>query len=353
MDKLEEYLDQVCRRIGGVKSMRQHIRQELREHLLDAAAQRRAAGLSEQEALAHALDDFGRPEQVRSELEATHGHRLMAVVVDKALEWKERTMKARWLWTTWAHLALAGVIAVEFLFFSAAMIFIVPKYIKFLDEGWIDAQEPQTRELVSETIWCLREMNQVGGSWWMYLVPLAVGWGLFEWRMRSENKSLIRLSAMGTAALALMAAVLLTGSALVIPMTVALDTMNQRIPEPIVHQHVTKIDVSVGKLRQAIDEHDWRAIREHSGQALLEMDRLARMGAAAPVLESLHEQSKVDDLRAQLKSANENLLEARIAQSRWDMKGQPLPEGAARFQAAMQRFNAAYAQVKAAAATEK
>src|SRR5436190_88534 len=86
----------VHRGIGGPRSLRQHVRQELREHLLDAAADHRAAGLSEEEALARALADFGGPEQVRSELEATHGHRLLPVVIDKALEWKERTMRAKW-----------------------------------------------------------------------------------------------------------------------------------------------------------------------------------------------------------------------------------------------------------------
>ncbi len=96
MDKLEQYLDQVCRSIGGPRSLRQHVRQELREHLRDAAAEHRAAGLSEDEALDRALADFGGPEQVRSELEATHGHRLLPVVIDKAMQWKEQTMKAKW-----------------------------------------------------------------------------------------------------------------------------------------------------------------------------------------------------------------------------------------------------------------
>ena len=72
MDKLEQYLDRVCRGIGGPRSLRQHIRQELREHLLDAAAEHKRAGLPEEEALARALEDFGGPDQVRSELEATH-----------------------------------------------------------------------------------------------------------------------------------------------------------------------------------------------------------------------------------------------------------------------------------------
>src|SRR5438105_3029435 len=101
MDKLDEYVDQVCRRMGGPRSLRQHVRQELAEHLRDAAAVHRAAGLSEEEARNLALEDFGKPDEVRTELEATHGHRLMAVVIDKAIEWKEMTMKAKWLWASW------------------------------------------------------------------------------------------------------------------------------------------------------------------------------------------------------------------------------------------------------------
>ena len=73
MDKLESYLDQVCRGIGGPRSMRQHVRQELREHLLDAAAEYKAAGLAEEAALQRALADFGGPDEVRSELESTQG----------------------------------------------------------------------------------------------------------------------------------------------------------------------------------------------------------------------------------------------------------------------------------------
>jgi hypothetical protein len=100
MDKLEHYLDQICRNIGGPKSLRQHVRQELREHLLDAAAEHRAAGLSEEKALDRAIEDFGGPEEVRSGLEETHGYRLLPVVIDKAMQWKERTMRAKWLWMT-------------------------------------------------------------------------------------------------------------------------------------------------------------------------------------------------------------------------------------------------------------
>ncbi len=55
MDRIDRYVEQVCRTIGGPRALRQHVRQELREHLLDAVAGHRAAGLSEEEAVARAL----------------------------------------------------------------------------------------------------------------------------------------------------------------------------------------------------------------------------------------------------------------------------------------------------------
>jgi hypothetical protein len=138
MDKLEQYLDQVCRSIGGPRALRQHVRQELREHLLDAVAGHKAAGMTEEKALDRALEDFGGPEQVRSELEATHGHRLMPVVIDKAMQWKEKTMKAKWLWASWAYLALAAVIALEVLFITFTNIFVVPKFQRLMMDGIVD-----------------------------------------------------------------------------------------------------------------------------------------------------------------------------------------------------------------------
>ena len=104
MDKLENYLDQVCRGIAGPRALRQHVRQELREHLLDAAGEYQGRGMPPDEAMERAIDDFGGPEQVRRELEQAHGQRFLAVVIDKAMQWKERTMKAKWVWSTWAYL---------------------------------------------------------------------------------------------------------------------------------------------------------------------------------------------------------------------------------------------------------
>src|SRR5919204_16295 len=91
----------------------------------------------EGEALERALADFGGPEEVRAGLEEAHGHRLLPVVIDKAMQWKERAMRAKWLWASWAHLALAGVIALEVMWLTFAEIFLVPKFQRLLRDGLI------------------------------------------------------------------------------------------------------------------------------------------------------------------------------------------------------------------------
>jgi hypothetical protein len=222
MDKLERYLEQVCRGIGGPRSMRQHVRQELREHLLDAAARHKAAGLPEDRALEQAIADFGRPDEVRAGLEEAHGHRLMGVVIDKALDWKEKTMRAKWLWTTWAHAALAVTIVLEVLFLVLAELFITPKIKKIMQDtgwdwhgvSWAPSFFPWL-DLISDTV-----------TWWL-LLTVAL-WAVFEWRVRSENKSLMRLSAFLTAAVGLMVGIIFTAAAMLIPLLLLMPDVLKR-----------------------------------------------------------------------------------------------------------------------------
>jgi hypothetical protein len=328
MDKLERYLDQVCRSIGGPKSLRQHVRQELREHLLDAAAEHRAAGLSEEAALDRAVQDFGGPEEVRAGLEEAHGHRLLPVVIDKAMQWKERTMRAKWLWMTWAHLALGAVIALEVMWITCAVITLVPRFQGHMRYGVID---PEILEKDGMT-WMasfLDGLKHVGGHYttWL-LLAVVVMCGLFEWRVRSENKSFIRLSVWGTAAVGLMVTSLLTAGSLVITYMVATPATNG-IVRPWAMQQIDSIDTSITALEQALAKKDWESIEEHANQASQNLERLV---AAAPAVGSLTHQDgrpSFEKLRAQLKSANACLLEAQQAARAKD---------AGRVEAAVQKF---------------
>jgi type II secretory pathway component PulF len=252
MDKLEQYLDQVCRSIGGPRSLRRHVRQELREHLLDAAAQHRAGGLSEDEALTRALAEFGQPEEMRTELEATHGHRVMAVVIDKALDWKEKTMRAKWLWTTWATAAIVIVIALAVLLITGIELFIVPKFNQLMRDGLIDPAIIDEQGVSWMLSW-LNNFHQFAehATWWVLLA--AAAWALFEWRVRSENKTLMRLSALGTVAVALMAVVWLTAATLLISFCLAVPAKGR-----LAVNQVTTIDASVEAPDEVVArQQDW------------------------------------------------------------------------------------------------
>jgi hypothetical protein len=339
MDKLEHYLDQVCRRIGGPWSLRQHVRQELREHLLDAVAQHKAAGLSEAEALERALEEFGKAEEVRSDLEATHGQRLMAVVIDKALQWKEMTMKAKWLWMTWAHLGLAVVIVLEVLFIAFNVVFIVPRFQKLMHDGIID---PAMVEEAGAS-WMpafLNGLNYVGGHYTTFLLlGAAVACGLFEWRVKSEHKPFIRLAALGTAAVGLMVVIMLMAGSLVVSFCLGVPATG-RIVRPFALQQVATIDTSVSALEQALAKKDWEAMQENAERASQALGYLAKAGPAVPALARWNEPPSAEELRAHVQAASQSLAEVQQAVRDKEI---------GRLKTALQKLHQAFAPVREAA----
>jgi len=337
MDKLERYLDQICRGIGGPRSLREHVRQELREHLLDAAAEHRAAGISQEQAIDRALDHFGGPEQVRAELEATHGHRLLPVVIDKAMQWKEKTMKAKWLWTTWAHLALAAVIFLEIAFVAASVIFIFPKWQEILqhatgDDSGFDSIMPRAKA------W-LGVLHVITSNGLVITILIVALWSAFEWRVRGENKSWIRLSVMGTIAVILMGAVVITAAAMTIPMAIAAPMFEEQAPERIVRAQTLRLEESISAVDRDVSARNSDALSYDLSEAEKAMDRLAHLGGAAPAIVSAPQQGKVDALRTDLRSAHQALRDA------WQAA---LVSDPIRLNDAMRRFHEAYGPVRAA-----
>jgi hypothetical protein len=337
MDKLEQYLDQVCHSIAGPRSLRQHIRQELRGHLLDAAAQHKAAGMSEEEALARALADFGGPEEVRSGLEATHGHRLLPVVIDKAMQWQERTMKAKWLWMTWAYLAVVGVIAVELFSIAFTNILLIPKMHKLQRDGVLIYDE-SVASLVSRLLAFLDGVQWVCDRllWWIIL-SVALVWGLFEWRVRGENKSLMRLAALGTAAVALSVVVAIMMGSLSIPFMVGVPPLVRSQKQYAAREEVAVVDASASALERALTKKDWEVIAEQANRASAELDKLD------PNLYTLTdpwETGALAKMQAHLKAAKDSLADALRAARDKD---------AERVQAALKKFREAFAPVQDAA----
>jgi hypothetical protein len=308
MEKLERYLDQVCRSLGGPRAMRQHVRQELREHLLDAAAQHRSSGASEEEALDRALDEFGKPDDLRTELEAAHGYRMLAVAIEKAMQWKEMTMKAKWLWTSWAYVAIGLVITLEVFFITFAVILIVPKYQRLMSDGLIDPAIIREAGVfwMHEFLMWLRHSVGENATW--ILLMSALAWGLFEWRVRSENKSAIRFAALGTVAVALMGVVLLTGGSLVISFCLGAPASG-KVAESLALEQISQIGQASTTLTQATRKEpwDWEAMFKPAEKISQAIDKLL---IAPSVLLSLSNRSgspPPDELRDLVRSARDEL----------------------------------------------
>jgi hypothetical protein len=336
MEKLEKFLDQICQGIGGPLEMRRHVRQELREHLLDAIAQHKAAGMADEAALDKALEEFGKPEEVRSELEATHGQR-MTWIIDKAMQWKEMTMKAKWLWTTWAHLALMGVIALEALFITFNVMFIIPKFEALLSNGIIDSAELGRHELRWMTNF-LYDVSYVGGhhAIWLILVPAAL-WALFEWRIKSENKTFMRLSALGTVAVGLMIVVVLMAGSLVIIFCIGVPTTGMVRPWAV--ERVESIDKAVESLEEARRKKDWPRMHKHADQAA-GAARLLNYGPAVTSLTLGQDWAKVERIRSGARGLDWTLKAAQEAIREHDD---------ARLDKALRDFHKAFAPVREAA----
>ena len=338
MDKLEHYLDQVCRSMGGPKALRQHVRQELREHLLDAAAQHKAAGLSEAEALDRAITDFGGPDEVRVGLEETHGHRLLPVLIDKAMSWKERTMRAKWLWMTWAHLAVALVIVLEVLWMAFACTLLLPRFEKLVHDGIIDYGMLETQG-AGWMVSFLDRLNHVGGhytTWLLLLAALLVG--LFEWRVRSENKSFIRLSAWGTIAVILMVPAILTAGSLVIPYMLAAPA-SSRIAQRLAVERMAEIDTASADISKALEKGAWDGVASNVSAASKAVDDLI---ATAPLLGTMtsYQGPSAAEMRASLVHAKASLAAAQEAAERHNVLDT---------EAAMRKFSEYYEPVRKAA----
>jgi hypothetical protein len=312
MDKLEQYLDQVCRSIGGPRSMRHHVRQELREHLLDAVAQHRATGLAEDTALAKALEEFGRPEEVRSELEATHGQRLIAVLIDRAMQWKEMTMKAKWLWSTGAYLSLVLLIALEALFLSFVVIFIIPKFQKLMRDGIIDPAIIDEQGIM----WMPRFLNglsHVGDRYTTFImIGAAAAWGMFEWRVRSENKPFMRVLALGTVAVGLLGVVIMTTGSLLISACMGVPAMGQ-ISRMFALDQIVVVDTSVGTIEQALAKKEWDAMQQPADRASRALARLTLRPVVAALPMGNGPPSEAAVLEAQLHGACERFAEVQQA----------------------------------------
>jgi hypothetical protein len=339
MKKLEQYLDLVCRGIGGPRALRQHVRRELHEHLLDAMARHKADGLPEEAALDRALAEFGRPDEVRSELEATHGQRMLAVVIDKAMQWQEKTMKAKWLWTTWAYLALGVVIVLQALFLTFINVMIVPRFQLLVRHGYVDRAVLEQHDLSWSLTWLVNLHELTGRHTTFVLLLAAAAIGLFEWRVRSENKPFIRLAVLGTVAVKLMMVLVLMTASMLVAFELGAPPV-ARMARPWAVEQVSSMSKSLSAIEQALAKKDWSEIDRQADAATNSLGRLAE-GPAIASLTRWNEAPTIEDLREQLGRAQDELRAVQQASTAKD---------ASRVESALQRLHEAWSPLQAAAA---
>jgi hypothetical protein len=243
----------------------------------------------------------------------------MAVVIDKLLQGKERAMKTKGLWTSWAHLALALIIGLEVLFFAFTVIFIIPRFQLLTRRGMID---PELLQKDAGLGWIPAFLNRVAAigdytTWWILLAAVAVG--LFEWRVRSENKSFIRLSFLGTVAAGLLVVVIITTSALHVTFTLAMPAFG-RLTGPYATQQIENIDRSIAAVEPAAAKKDWKTVHDNLESVSQSLDKVAKTAPVVAVLAIANDQKTVADetraidaMRANLKDAREAALQAKNA----------------------------------------
>jgi hypothetical protein len=211
MEQIERYVKEVCRGLRVPASLRQHIGEELRAHLLESVQAHVDAGMPEEEAVASALAEFGQADMVGGELKAVYGGGLLTLLIQGAMDWRERTMKTVWKWGFVAHVALVTVLAVGYLALVGWVRFVIP----ILVQGYGELNAPLTH-VGGLGPGLIRFCAFLAGTWWLWPILLALGWGVFEWRCRSENKEAIRFAAGAVACLATMVVVCVFSTAAMI-----------------------------------------------------------------------------------------------------------------------------------------
>ena len=193
MNDIKQYLDQACRTISGPEELRQHLRQELKEHLEEAIEAVVAEGGSREEATRRAMEGLGKPEEIRDGMESVYGSSVTSLFVDEAIKWRDR----KWHIATQVGLGLIVSAAIGCTMFM--LMLIVPKLVAMHELMGIDVPA-----FLGTTIGFSRI---VWRHYWIGLLVLIGGLGLFEWKCRSDCKANIRTSiGVGLALLSVLAA---------------------------------------------------------------------------------------------------------------------------------------------------
>ena len=145
---------------------------------------------------------------------------------------------------------------------------------------------------------------------WILLAAL-VTIGLFEWRVKGENKSLMRLSALGTLALGLFLVVIAMTLSLVVPLCIAAPSVGPMV-RPWAVEQVASIDAAIEGIEQARVKKDWDAMREQAERASSATERLGH-GPAIHSLVGWGASPTLEEVQHKVQTTSENIQEVQNA----------------------------------------
>lgn len=313
MNEIERFLDQVCCGVGGSPDLRRHLRRELEEHLTEEIEANVAAGMGREEAVHKAIGEFGDPVVIRDGLQAVHGRRLMSLLIEKSMNWREKTMKTGWKWNFAAQVALMLTIAAELYFAAAAVVYVLPV---------IFAMHHRLGTPPFAYIGTIRQLSDVlyaQFGWAPCLLLVLAGWGLFEWRYRGENRSIIRLTGLSAASLLMFVVLAVVWIPIVIDLailprqihTLQVDLTPQQA-ERVVLPEIAAGDAAFKSLSTAIRQGDWPVADRSAGQL---SDAYRSLADAGPGVILLAGETRRDNLDGILALIDE------VADSSRDLRG--------------------------------
>jgi len=307
MNEIERFLDHVCCGVGGSPDLRRHLRKELREHLTEEVESNVAAGLSREEAVHKALAEFGDLVMIRDGLQAVHGRRLMSLLIEKSMNWRETTMKTGWKWSFVAQVMLVLTIAAEVYFIAAAVVYVLPGIF-----AWHSRLGTPTFAYLG-TVEPLGDALYIDILWIPCLLLVVAGWALFEWRYRGENKPIIRLAGLSVTSLVVFAVLAIVW----VPMGIDLMILPNQIrelqvnltpqqAERLVLPGIAEGDAAFQALRAAVERDDWSAASQAAEQLDDTYRSLGEVSAGTFMLAGETQRDNLDEIHDLMDAISES-----------------------------------------------
>jgi len=297
MNDIDRYLDQACRSVSGSVALRKHLRDELKEHLEEAIKELVAGGISEEEAAKKVIEDFGEPEMVREGLQSVYGHSVTSFFIDKAMEWKERTMRSKWTWNSAIYIGLVLIIALAVSSIVFEFIWILPS----IQRSYVEVDMDMPEYLIQS----FRFANHIVNWWWIWLIVIVGGMGLFERKCGSENKSLIRTTMGVMASLVTVAFAFFLTAAIMINFTMMPRMRDESRSESAIITRVTEAHESYKQLTKAIRDKDWTVAGKSANELENAYQVLSDWDTMATVLASENQWDTIQDIRHSITEISE------------------------------------------------